>query len=281
MHHIRKVQPIRKELLLALFGAALLTTSSGFAAEMHKSKPFKGVKANTGSVTHSKEGNKQILTLSDDFKMPDAPDVHWRVVDSKGSVYELQRLAIKGDKMNRKITLPAYIRDVAKVQMWCAFAETNLGEAEFEKPVTMSGANALKIAQASAAMAQSIIYIDSKKVAAAFSKGAVLVGEEEHMMHASRNYMVHASRRDGPGVGEVHTRDTDIIYVLEGTATFVTGGSLVDGKTIAPDEIRGPSIRGGESRRITKGDVIIVPEGVPHWFQQVQAPFKYYVVKVR
>ena len=102
------------------------------------SGPFKGVKANTGSVRHSEEGDKQILTLSDDFKMPEAPDVHWRVVDSKGNVYELQRLAIKGDQMNRSIVLPSYIRDMAKVQMWCAFAETNLGEAIFAKPVMLS-----------------------------------------------------------------------------------------------------------------------------------------------
>lgn len=162
-----------------------------------------------------------------------------------------------------------------------AVGVSGAASAQQDEEIAMAGANALKIAQTSAAMAPPIIYIESKKVAEAFSKGAVLVGEEEHMMHASRNYMVHASRRDGPGIGEVHTRDTDIIYVLEGTATFITGGTLVDGKTIAPDEIRGPSIRGGEVRRITKGDVIIVPEGTPHWFQQVQAPFQYYVVKVR
>lgn len=117
---------------------ALFLWSSSFAAETHKSGPFQGIKANTGSVTHMQEGDKQILTLSDDFKMPEAPDVHWRVVDSKGRIYELQRLAIKGDKMNRSITLPGYIRDVAKVQMWCAFAETNLGEAVFAKPIMLS-----------------------------------------------------------------------------------------------------------------------------------------------
>jgi len=135
MWNIFQTRSLRSALLSSLVSMSLLTATSIFAAEMHKSKPFKGVKANTGSVTHSKEGNKQVLTLSDDFKMPDAPDVHWRVIDSKGTVFDLQRLAIKGDKMNRKITLPAYIRDVSKVQMWCAFVEMNLGEAEFEKPV--------------------------------------------------------------------------------------------------------------------------------------------------
>jgi hypothetical protein len=124
---------------LATFLGGLLVAGQLFAAEMmRKSGPFKGVKANTGSVSHSQAGGKHVLTLSDDFKMPDAPDVHWRVMDSKGTIYDLQRLAIKGDKMNRKITLPAYIGDVAKVQMWCAFAEVNLGDASFEKPIMLS-----------------------------------------------------------------------------------------------------------------------------------------------
>jgi mannose-6-phosphate isomerase-like protein (cupin superfamily) len=79
----------------------------------------------------------------------------------------------------------------------------------------------------------------------------------------------------------VHLRDTDIIYVLEGTATVVTGGDIVDGKPLpeGADEVRGAAIRGGVSQRLAKGDVFIVPNGVPHQFTEVQAPFLYYVVK--
>jgi hypothetical protein len=109
-----------------------------FAASMHDthtSGMFSGPKANTGTVTHSKQGNKNVLTLSDDFKVPDTPAPHWQVVDSKGNTYLLQRLVIKGDKFNKSITLPLYIRDTAKVQIWCAWAETLLGEASFDAPV--------------------------------------------------------------------------------------------------------------------------------------------------
>jgi glc operon protein GlcG len=95
------------------------------------------------------------------------------------------------------------------------------------------------------------------------------------------NYKVDASHRDEPGVVEVHARDTDIIYMLEGTATPVTGGTLVDGKTIEPGEIRGRESTGGETRVITKGDVVVIPNGTPHWFKEVQGPSNYYVVKVR
>jgi hypothetical protein len=132
---ISKKSVFAKFLSLAL-GVGLFFAAQTFAAEvMHKSGPFKGPKVNTGSVTHSKDGGKMVLTLSDDFKNPDAPDPHWQVIDSSGNVYLLQRLTIKGDKTNKKIVLPAYIKDVAKVQMWCAFAETNLGEAAFSAPV--------------------------------------------------------------------------------------------------------------------------------------------------
>ena len=126
-----------------------------------------------------------------------------------------------------------------------------------------------------------VTYIESDKVAASFAKGAVLVGEDENMMHAARNYMVHASHRDKAGVVEIHEQDTDIVYVLKGSAQLITGGTPVGTKTIAPHEFRAPTADGGETRKLIPGDIVIIPNGVPHWFKEVQAPFDYYVVKVR
>ena len=122
------------------FVAALVAAvglAAGTAAESsHTSKPFQGPKANTGTVSHAVVAGKHVLTLSDDFKVPDTPDPHWQVVTSKGQVFLLQKLMIKGDKLNKSITLPAYIADVAKVQIWCSFAEVNLGEATFGAAIT-------------------------------------------------------------------------------------------------------------------------------------------------
>jgi Cupin len=137
---------------------------------------------------------------------------------------------------------------------------------------------AVAIIAAVAAIAQprasaGVVFIPADRVAAAFAKGAVLVN--------NGNYMVHASRRDTEGQVEVHVKDADIIYMLEGTTTFITGGEVVGGRTTAPDEIRGTSVRGGDTRKLAKGDVIIVPRGTPHWFKEVSAPVLYYVVKVR
>jgi hypothetical protein len=101
----------------------------------HKSGPFQGAKANTGFVTHMTENGKSVLVLSDDFTPPDTPDPHWQLVDSKGNVYLLNKLKIKNDGYNKKLVVPSYVKDVKTVQIWCAWAETLLGEASFEKPV--------------------------------------------------------------------------------------------------------------------------------------------------
>ena len=125
-----------------------------------------------------------------------------------------------------------------------------------------------------AASPASVTYFRAENVAKSFAQGAVLFDK-------GTNYMIHTSRRVAPGKAEVHTRDTDLIYVLEGSATFVTGGRVVDGASTAPDEIRGASIADGETRTLGKGDVIIVPAGTPHWFKDVRGPVLYYTIKVR
>jgi glc operon protein GlcG len=122
-----------------------------------------------------------------------------------------------------------------------------------------------------------ISYFTKSQTDDAFEKGSVLFDGE----NGKHNYMVHASRREGPGLVEVHIRDTDILYVLKGSATIVTGGAMVEGKTTAPDEIRGKEITGGETRELAPGDTMIIPNGVPHWFKAVNGPFLYFVVKVR
>jgi len=147
--------------------------------------------------------------------------------------------------------------------------------------VGVSGAASAKedeelAAIAAAAMAApptaAVRLIDKARVAAAFVKGEPLI--------ETADYKVHASHRDGAGKSEVHLADTDILYMLAGSATVVTGGAMVDPVTIEPGEIRGASIKGGERRELVPGDVMIVPKGVPHWFQSVSGPIDYYAVKV-
>lgn len=147
--------------------------------------------------------------------------------------------------------------------------------AQQDEELAVAGANALSTNAVSNGVAP-VSYFDRNVVTAAFANGGVLLDGAD-----GRNYMVHASHRDKPGMAEIHGLDTDIVYVLEGTATLVTGGTAIDAGTVAPDEIRGRAIEGGETRKLVRGDVIIVPKGVPHWFKEVSSPFNYYVVKVR
>lgn len=151
--------------------------------------------------------------------------------------------------------------------------------AQQDEELAMAGAGVfagdMKAGETMPAKKSPVLFFDASQVSASFSKGAVLLDGTD------RNYMVHTSRRDQPGQAEIHTLDTDIIYVMQGTATFVTGGTAAEGKEIAPNEIRGSRIDGGDTRQLKKGDVIIVPNNTPHWFKQVDGEFLYYTIKVR
>jgi len=94
-------------------------------------------------------------------------------------------------------------------------------------------------------------------------------------------YPVIGIRRTVVTRSEVHAAFSDVWYVLEGSATLVTGGALVDGVETGPGELRGRSIAGGEARRIQAGDFAVVPAGVPHWVSRIgRGELLYFVVKV-
>ena len=115
-----------------------------------------------------------------------------------------------------------------------------------------------------------VVHIDHEKVT--FDKGSKVLETPE--------FKVMTSHREGPGKVEIHAHDTDIFHILDGNADFVTGGTVVDLKEGANGESSGKEITGGETHHLTKGDVIVIPRGVPHWFKDVKGPFLYYVVKV-
>ena len=151
--------------------------------------------------------------------------------------------------------------------------------AQQDEELAIAGANVfsaeMKAGDTMLAPKSPVLFFDASQVDASFSKGAVLLDGTD------RNYMVHTSRRDKPGQAEIHKLDTDIIYVMQGTATFVTGGTAVEAKETEPNELRGSRIDGGDTRQLKKGDVIIVPNNTPHWFEAVSGEFLYYTIKVR
>ncbi len=107
----------------------------------------------------------------------------------------------------------------------------------------------------------------------------------------TRNFTLMTGVRTNPGGGELHMKSTDVIYVVKGSATLVTGGKLAGveenainpntGKPFPKDEIRGKGVEGGEPHHLAAGDVIIVPNGVPHQFSEVEGQFCYHLIKIR
>lgn len=106
-------------------------------AMMPATGQFKGVEVNGGMTTLTKMKDGYHLKVSDDFKIPTSPAPHWQIVDGSGNTYLLQRFTIAGDKTHREIVLPKFVKSVAKVQVWCSFAEVLLGEAAFPKAVML------------------------------------------------------------------------------------------------------------------------------------------------
>src|SRR5258706_1668866 len=106
-----------------------------------------------------------------------------------------------------------------------------------------------------------VTYVAHDKVDAALSKGGPLV--------TAPDLLVSGSHRDKAGQVEVHDKETDVIHVMDGEATFVTGGTMVGGKSTKPGQHLGSDIKGGETHHLTKGDVIVVPAGTPHLFQKI------------
>ena len=132
--------------------------------------------------------------------------------------------------------------------------------------------------------AAALLLLAARRLGAADSPKVTFVGHEQAAkpgtLVTAPNLQILMAHRDAPGMVEVHEKETDTIYVLGGAATFVTGGTMIGGSVTAPGQQRGTDIRGGDAHPLVKGDVIVVPAGVPHWFKEVRGSIDYYVVKV-
>lgn len=136
------------------------------------------------------------------------------------------------------------------------------------KRILMMTALVCGLAPAAFAQQPGATYVDAAKVAA----GGTFA--------TTGDYTMQMLKRTAPGQVEVHAKETDIFYVVDGEATFVTGGTMVGGKETQPNQIRGTSIDGGETYHLKKGDAVVVPAGVPHWFKEIGQPVTYFTVKV-
>ena len=97
--------------------------------------------------------------------------------------------------------------------------------------------------------------------------------------YGNHNFLM--AHREGSGEAELHETQADVMVVESGEATLVVGGTVVDPKTTAPHEIRGPSIKGGEKKFLAAGDVVHIPVKVPHqMLVESGRQITYFVVKI-
>jgi uncharacterized protein GlcG (DUF336 family) len=141
-----------------------------------------------------------------------------------------------------------------------AVGVSGASSADEDQELATIGADAISKAS-SDGRANGAAFFPSDSVREKFATGGLLLD--------TASFKIDAGRRDAPGGPELHEREVDVMRVVDGTATIVTGG-----------EIRGDRIEGGEKRRLSEGDVLAIPSGVPHQFVEVSDPFLYFVVKV-
>jgi glc operon protein GlcG len=142
--------------------------------------------------------------------------------------------------------------------------------ADEDQELALLGAQAL--AARANGSANGAAFFDRATVLDKFSTGGLLLD--------AAAYKLDAGRRDGPGEVEYHAHTVDVMHVVEGSATVVTGGEMVDVRHVSDGELRAGSVTGGHAHELSVGDVLAVPAGVPHQFTRVSDPFLYFVVKV-
>ena len=153
-----------------------------------------------------------------------------------------------------------------------AIGVSGASSADEDQELATIGAEALTAAAAVNGSGNGAAYFPSAKVQEKFETGGLLLD--------TSGYKIDAGRRDAPGEVEYHERVVDVMRVVDGTATVVTGGEIESAREVAPGELRGASVRGGTTHRLGIGDVLAIPNGVPHQFVEVSDPFLYFVVKV-
>jgi len=159
-----------------------------------------------------------------------------------------------------------------------SLAAFQTGRAPLVKPPTMATDVTLADIRATIAKAPADGILDQQIRVVDMGKYNVAVG------------VLHRSSKPAQQGAIDHAQVTEVYHIIEGSGTFVTGGTIVNARPVAADNVittilvgpstSGPSTEGGQSRHVGPGDVIIIPPGVPHWFSHVDSDMNYLVVRV-
>ncbi len=174
----------------------------------------------------------------------------------------------------RAVPLQGGIPLVADGAVVGAVGVSGASSAEEDSELAAAGADAFAKALAAAGngSGNGAAYFSSETLRERFEQGGLLLD--------TAGFKLDAGRRESPGEVEYHERFVDVMHVVEGRATVVTGGELVEPREVAAGELRATAVEGGTAHELAEGDVLAIPSGVPHQFVDVSDPFLYFVVKV-
>lgn len=153
-----------------------------------------------------------------------------------------------------------------------AIGVSGASSAEEDQELAIAGAEAAMAAANQNGHRNGATYFTDRELMEKFRTGGLLLDEGR--------YKIDAGRRTAPGEVEYHDKFVDVMHVIDGSATVVTGGQMIGPREVSAGEIRAEVIDGGIAHKLSNGDVLTIPNGVPHQFTEVSDPFLYFVVKV-
>jgi glc operon protein GlcG len=171
--------------------------------------------------------------------------------------------------LDRAVPLQGGIPIVRDEYVIGAVGVSGASSADEDQELAVLGAQALAPATGSD---NGAAFFKKDAVRAKFATGGLLLD--------AGAYKLDAGRREVPGQVEYHAHTVDVMHVVEGTATVVTGGELVGERNAGDGDLQAESVIGGHAQDLASGDVLAIPAGVPHQFTRVSDPFLYFVVKV-
>jgi mannose-6-phosphate isomerase-like protein (cupin superfamily) len=137
----------------------------------------------------------------------------------------------------------------------------------------IAAAFALGVLVTAAGVPMKVQYVNHDKVASTMVKGGQIISDNGLIVLANR-----AVQRGA----EMHDKTNHVFIIVDGEATFVTGGKLTNAKVVSPGQTRADGIEGGEVHHLSKGDVITIPANTPHWWKDTSTTGSvgYYAVNI-
>jgi uncharacterized protein GlcG (DUF336 family)/mannose-6-phosphate isomerase-like protein (cupin superfamily) len=174
--------------------------------------------------------------------------------------------------LSRAVPLQGGIPLTAGGEVVGAIGVSGASSADEDQELAIVGADAFATAASSNGRSNGAAYFSNETLREMFEQGGLLLDSD--------GFKLDAGRRSAPGEVEYHERFVDVMHVVEGRATVITGGELIEPREIAAGELRAATVQGGTAHELGEGDVLVIPSGVPHQFVDVSDPFLYFVVKV-